>query len=164
MSTPLGPGGRPLRGWRIVPMLLSLAVFAANAVILLADRAPGMLSRVGSRIDAGVSRAAGATGLDVPGGEVHVPQSDFGLHVVMWAVAVVLVGLAAWSWLSLFVASGLVLASSVALEGAQGVFTASRRVQLPDLLGNIVGVLLGTCVVAAVALAWCRSQSGATTL
>ncbi|HET7718400.1 MAG TPA: hypothetical protein VFK43_00445, partial [Acidimicrobiales bacterium] len=125
---PLGPGGRPFRGWRVVPLLLSLGVFAVNAVILLSDRAPGLFRRLSSRIDAGVNRAAGAAGVDVPAGSVRVPQSDFDVHVVIWAVAALLVGLAMWSWASLVVGSAAVLVASVALELAQQAYSRSRTV------------------------------------
>ena len=154
MSSPLGPGGRPFRGWRFVPILLSLSAIAANAVILFSDRAPGFLSRISARLDAGVSRAADATGLDVPGRELSVPSSDFDVHVAIWAVAALLVGLATWSWASLFLANGAVFVGSVGMELAQPVFSNSRTVQLPDLFGNAVGVLAGTCAVAAFALAY----------
>ena len=154
MSSPLGPGGRPFRGWRMLPALLSVGAFAVNAVILLSDRAPGLFGRVSRRIDAGVSRAADVTGLDVPGRDVSVPQSDFDIHVVVWAVAALLVGLAAWSWASLFLGSGMVLAASVVMELAQWFYTATRSVQVSDLLGNVVGVAVGTCAVAAFGLWW----------
>ncbi len=152
--TPLGPGGRPFRGLRVIPLLLSLCAVAGNAVILLSDRAPGLFGRISARIDAGVSRAAGATGVDVPGRSVRVPRSDFDIHVLIWAVAALLVGLAAWSWVSLFVASATVFASSVALELAQRTYSASRTVQYDDLVANGVGVAAGTCVVAAFAVCW----------
>jgi hypothetical protein len=158
--SPLGPGGRPFRGWRFVPILLSLGAFAANAAILLSDRAPGFLRRVSARIDAGVSRAATATGLDVPGRDVSVPQSDFDVHVVIWALAALLVGLATWSWASLLLGSGLVFVASVGLELAQHAFSSSRTVQFDDLMGNAVGVVAGTCVVAALAILWRLSHPG----
>ena len=151
---PLGPGGRPLRGWRVVPLLLALGAFVVNAVILLSDRAPGLFSRLSSRIDAGVHRAAGAAGVDVPGGSVRVPQSDFDVHVLIWAVAALLVGLAMWSWASLVVGSAAVLVTSAGLELAQQAYTRSRSVQLTDLMGNTVGVVTGTCAVAAFTLGW----------
>lgn len=142
-----------MRGWRFLPILLALGAFAANGVILLSDRAPGFLSRVSRRIDTGVSRAAGATGIDVPGGDLHVPRSDFDVHVVIWAVAALLVGLAMWSWASLLLGNGLVFVGSVGLELAQSAFTTSRTVQLHDLLGNALGVFTGTCAVAVYAVA-----------
>ena len=151
---PLGPGGRPFRGWRVVPLLLGLCALAVNAVILLSDRAPGVFRRLSSRIDAGVHRAAGAAGVDVPGGSVRVPQSDFDVHVAIWAVAALLVGLAMWSWASLVMGSATVLVASVALELAQGVYSRSRTVQFEDILGNTLGVVIGTGAVAAFSLAW----------
>ena len=160
MSTPLGPGGRPFRGWRFVPLLLSVGAFAANAVILLSDRAPGLFRRVSARIDAGVSRVADATGVGGPGSDVGVPQSDFDVHVVIWAAVALLVGLAVWSWLTLFLASGVVFASSVALELAQRRFTNSRTVQFEDLMANAVGVVCGTAVVAGFALTWWAVSRG----
>lgn len=151
---PLGPGGRPFRGWRVVPFLLSLGALAANAVILLSDRAPGVFRQLSARIDAGVHRAAGAAGVDVPGGSVRVPQSDFDVHVAIWAVAALLVGLAMWSWASLVVGSAAVLVASVALELAQEAYSRSRTVQFEDVIANILGVVTGTCAVAAFALLW----------
>ena len=152
--TPLGPGGRPFRGLRVLPLLLGVGALAANVLILLSDRAPGLLRRVARRIDVEVDRAAGAAGVDVPGSGVGVPQSDFDVHLVMWCIAAVLVGLATWSWLSLFMASSTVLASSVVLEMAQGAYSRTRSVQFSDIVGNTLGVMIGTGVVAAFSLAW----------
>ncbi len=154
MRAPLGPGGRPFRGWRVVPLLLSVGACAANAVVLLSDRAPGLLGRIARRIDAGVDRAADATGIDVPGGRVRVPQSDFDVHVAIWAVAALLVGLAMWSWLSLALANGALFSASVALELAQAGYTRSRNVELGDVAGNALGVLAGTLAVALFAVLW----------
>jgi hypothetical protein len=153
-APPLGPGGRPFRGWRVVPVLLALVSFAVNVVLLLSDRAPGLLSRLSSRIDAGVHRAAGAAGVDVPGGSVRVPQSDFDVHVAIWAVAALLVGLAMWSWASLVTGSAAVLVASAGIELSQQFFSRSRTLQFQDLLGNVLGVATGTCAVAAFALVW----------
>lgn len=153
-SSPLGPGGRPFRGWRVVPLLLSLGALAANAVILLSDRAPGLLRRLSARIDAGVSRAAGATGVDVPGGRVRVSGSDFDVHVLIWAVVALLIGLAMWSWTSLVLGSATLFASSVALELAQRRYSNSRTVQFDDIVANAVGILAATCLVAVFAWAW----------
>jgi hypothetical protein len=138
----------------VLPLLLSLGSFAANGAILLSDRAPGFLGRLSARVDAGLSRAAGATGLDVPGRDVGVPRSDFDVHVAIWALAALLVGLATWSWLSLLLANGLVFSASVGLELSQRFLTTSRQVQLQDLFGNALGVVTGTCAVAAFALLW----------
>ena len=152
--TPLGPGGRPFRGLRVLPLLASLGALPANALILLSDRAPGLLRRLSVRVDAGVQRAAGAAGVDVPGNPVRGPRSDFDIHVVIWAVAALLVGLAAWSWLSLLMASTTVFAISVALEMAQGAYSRSRSVEFSDIVGNAVGVVGATVVVAGFSLVW----------
>ncbi len=144
----------------MVPILLSLAAFAANAVILLSDRAPGFLRRISRQIDAGVSRAANATGIDVPGRDVSVPQSDFDVHVIIWGLAALLVGLAAWSWASLLLANGLVFVASVGFELAQQAFSSSRTVQFDDLMGNAVGVFAGTCAVAAFTILWRLTHRG----
>jgi hypothetical protein len=138
----------------VLPLLLSLGALGLNAVILLSDRAPGLFRRLSARIDAGVKQAAGAAGVDVPGNSVRVPQSDFDVHVLIWAVATLLVGLAAWSWLSLFLASSTVYASSVVLELAQDAYSRSRTVQFSDVVGNAVGVLIGTALVATFSVAW----------
>lgn len=152
--SPLGPGGRPFRGWRVVPLLLSLAALAVNAVILLSDRAPGLFRRLSARIDAGVSRTAGATGVDVPGGRVRVPRSDFDVHVVIWGFAALLVGLAMWSWFSLAVGNTTLFGSSVVVELAQRSYSNSRTVQFEDIVANAVGIVAGTCLVAGFALVW----------
>lgn len=152
---PLGPGGRPFRGWRFAPLLASLGALAANAVVLLSDRAPGLLNRLSARIDAGVSRAAGAAGVEVPGAAAAaVPRSDFDVHVMIWAVAAVLVGLAMWSWASLATGSAAVLVASATLELAQESYSRTRTFQFEDLVANAVGVGAGTCAVAAFALTW----------
>ncbi len=135
-------------------MLLSLGAVAANAVILLSDRAPGLLGRIARRIDAGVDRAVDVTGIDIPARDVRVPRSDFDIHVAIWAVAALLVGLAMWSWLSLFLANGTVFAASVVLELAQASYTRSRDVELSDIAANAVGVSVGTLAVAAFAVLW----------
>jgi hypothetical protein len=152
--TPLGPGGRPFRRWRAVPLLLGIGALGINALILLSDRAPGLFRRLSLRIDAGVQRAAGAAGVDVPGSTLRTPRSDFDVHVLIWGVAALLVGLAAWSWLSLFMASSTLFASSVVLELAQGAYSRSRSVQFSDIVGNAVGVAVGTGLVAVFSLVW----------
>ena len=152
--SPLGPGGRPFRGWRVVPLLLALGALGANAVVLLSDRAPGLLGRLARRIDVGVDQAANAAGIDVPSRNVRVPRSDFDVHVAIWAVAALLVGLAMWSWLSLLLGNGLVFAGSVVLELAQAGYSRSRTVELNDIAGNALGIALGTLAVAVFAALW----------
>lgn len=150
---PLGPGGRPLRGLRVVPALLLPAAIAVNGVVMLSDRAPGLLRRLSSRIDAGVARAA-AAGAPQAVSDARVPQSDFPVHVLVWAAAALLVGLAAWSWLSLLLGAAGVFTVSVAVEVAQGLLSATRTVQSADVAANALGVAAGAVAVAAFALFW----------
>lgn len=152
-ASPLGPGGRPFRGLRVLALLLSVVAVVLNALILLSDRAPGLFYRLSLRIDAGVHVAAGAAGVDVPGTTVRVPKSDFGVHVLIWVVAALLLGLAAWSWVSLFMAASTAFATSVVLELAQGRYSR-RSVEFSDIVGNALGVLIGTAVVAVLSVLW----------
>ncbi len=146
---PLGPdGGRPFRGWRALASLTAAAVVAAGTVVMLADRAPAVLGRVSRRIDASGSRAARVAA------DARLPESDFEIHLVLWATAAVLVGLAAWSWRSLAGGGIALLAYAQAVELGQGVLTAARQVQLSDAVANAVGVAAGVAGVAVVARVW----------
>ncbi len=148
-STPLGPGGRPLRGLRVIPTLLVLGSMAANAAILLSDRAPGLLRRLSVKVDAGGSRAA-----DVASRAHISTDSDFAVHVLIWGVATVLVGLAAWSWTSMLLGGAVVFASSLGLEVAQHFVTTTRNVQAADVAGNALGVAAGLAAVTVFAVIW----------
>ena len=58
-------------------------------------------------------------------------------------------------------AAGTVLAGSVALEIAQGVFTHSRSPQAADIVANAIGVAAGLALAVAVGLALgCRPRAG----
>ena len=157
--TPLGPGGRPLRGLRIPVALLSLANLAANGLIMLSDRAPGALRRLSTTVDAGVARAATAAGAARAAADARIPQSDVHVHLAVWASAALLVGLAAWSWRSLLVGAGAVFALSAGMEAAQGLYSATRSVQLADLAANALGVASGAAAAAFFAVCW-RAGAG----
>ena len=142
--SPLGPGGRPFARWRPAAALLSLGALLISAVLLMSDRAPGLLSRVSARIDAGSSRAARlAAGTR--------PQSDFEIHIIVWAVIALLVGLTMWSNRSLVASAIVVLLASVIAERAQAALTTTRELQLSDLVGNTLGVLAGVGLVTCLA-------------
>jgi hypothetical protein len=128
-------------------------VLAANTVVLLSDRAPGLLRRLSDRLDVSALRMA-STQPAPPG---RLPESDFMIHVAMWALATALVCLAMGATWSKVVAAGTVLAYSVAVEVAQGVYTFSRSPQRSDLTGNALGVAAGLAVAVSVGfLLWCR--------
>ena len=132
---------------------LGAAALAANTVILLSDRAPGLFRRLSDRLDVGTVRTAAAQ--VTPGGDV--PRSDFILHVTLWAVATALIGLATRSTRSRVMAASTVLAYSVALEIGQGVFTQSRSPQAADIVANAIGVAAGLALAVAVGLVlWYR--------
>jgi hypothetical protein len=156
---PLGPGGRPFRGWRIVPLLLAFLAFAVNLAILLSDRAPGLFRRLSLKVDAGVARAASAAGGQ---SDVRIPQSDVDIHIALWAVATLLVGLAMWSWASLFLGACGVLCASLVVEGSQAFLTATRTVQASDAAANLVGVVLGLAAVVAIAGGWRLARAAVT--
>ena len=143
--SPLGPGGRPFARWRPLAAVLAAAALLASAVLLLSDRAPGLLRRLSARIDAGSSPTAQLAS------EAR-PQSDFEIHVLVWAVVTVLVGLAMWSSRSLLASAITVLILSVAAEKAQELLSDTRHVEIADLVGNVIGVSAGLGVVSGLAI------------
>lgn len=152
--TPFGPGGRPLRGLRVPVALLALVNVTANGLIMLSDRAPGLLRRLSTTLDSGVARAADAAGAARAAADARIPQSDFPVHVAVWATAALLVGLAAWSWPSVVGGAGVVLGLSAGMEAAQGLYSSTRSVQSADLVANAVGVAAGAGAAALLAVLW----------
>ncbi|MDQ3978611.1 MAG: hypothetical protein M3314_03540 [Actinomycetota bacterium] len=141
--SPLGPGGRPFAGWRPLAALLGVGTLLAVAVVLLSDRAPGVLSWFSTRIDAGSSRAASVA-------SEFRPRTAFQLHLLIWAVVTALVGLAMWSSTSVLAAAIAILALSLGAERAQDVLTQTRSMQISDAIANVFGVLAGLGFVSGV--------------
>ncbi len=139
---------RPSLGVRSAIALVAFCLVVANAMVLLSDRAPGVLRsvfgdfarRVSQRIDAGGSAEAALGARDLGGDSI--------VHFGLWAVAMAVVGFAVWSWAGLLVASFTVAATSVALEIAQGRYTSSRAVEASDAAFNLLGVTVGAGVAA----------------
>lgn len=137
--------------------LAGLVVLAANTTVLLSDRAPGLLRRLSDRLDASTLQMVSTQ--VTPGRQLA--ESDFMIHVALWAMATALVGLAMGSTWSRTVAAGTVLAYSAGLELAQGVFTSGRSPHLSDMAGNAVGVAAGLALAVTVGfLMWCRPPGG----
>jgi hypothetical protein len=111
----------------------------------MSDRAPGLLARLSSRIDAGSSRVADLA-------SQTRPQSDFEIHILVWAVITVVVGLTMWSNRSVLASAIVVLMASVVAERAQEALTTSREMQLGDVAGNTIGVLAGLGLVTGLAI------------
>ncbi len=144
------PAHRPHAAIRAFAALLGVAVLLFNALLMLSDRAPGALRRVGGdfvrrlfdRIDAS-ERAADVLA------DPRLPESDAIVHIAVWAIAVALVGVAAWTWRGLLVGAVAVFAASLVVEVAQGRWSDTRAVEASDVRANAVGVVLGTIAVGA---------------
>ena len=144
---------RPPIGLRAVIALVGCALVLANAALLISDRAPRVLQtlfgdsarRITDRLDAG-----GRAELALDAREIG---SDSIVHFGLWSVAMLIVGLAVWSWLGLATASVLVAATSLFLEVAQGRYSTSRAVEASDAAFNLLGVAAGAAGAALVYLA-----------
>ena len=143
-SSSIGPVGRPFAGWRVLFAVLALIAGAGNVVLLLSDRAPGILSQLSKRLEQGDERVARATS------HADLARSEFVVHVAVWACATIVVGFAMWSWRSLVGGSGAVVVASALLEVAQPLFTSSRSAQLEDFAANLLGVTVGFGLTAAI--------------
>ncbi len=149
-----GPIHRPPAVARALTALLGGAAFLATVALMLSDRAPGVLrrlfgdaaERISARIDAGTRNRLGVDG--------SLPRSDLIVHVGLWALVLVLVGLAVWSWRGLAVATALVGLASVAVEVGQGWLSDTREIEFADFAANGLGVAVGAVIVAAIYWTW----------
>lgn len=128
---------------------------------MLSDRAPGVLEtvfgedaqRLWERVDA--SERAQALQEQAPQlAERADAGPDFLIHVAVWAVVMLLIALAVWSWSGLTLAAVATFAGSVAVELAQGRYSDTRAVQEGDVLANGLGVAAGAAVAALLYMAW----------
>lgn len=142
---------RPPIGLRALFGALGLAVVLFNVALMLSDRAPGFLRRVFGDTVVRLSERIDATAR-IPAGQL--PESDAMVHIAVWAAAMLLVGLTIWTWRGLLIASLAVLATSVGVEIAQGVYSSSRAVERNDAIANTIGVVLGTLLAASAYLLW----------
>ncbi len=125
---------------------------AAVIALMLSDRAPSALRQMfgsyAERLSARIDASARLPTTD------QLPESDFLVHVGLWAAVAVLVGWTLWSWRGLAVGVVVVMTTSAFVEVAQGRYSTSRAVETSDLAGNAVGVVIGAVVVAASYLVW----------
>ena len=141
---------RPSLAVRSMVALIAFGIVMANAALLLSDQAPGILRslfgdlarRITERLDED-GRAGAALGARDIGG-------DSIIHFSLWAVAMLVVGLAVWSWAGLIIASVTVAMTSLILEAAQGRYSSSRAVEATDAAFNLLGVAVGAGVADAV--------------
>ncbi len=143
---------RPGLGLRAVTALLGVAVVAANAAVLLSDRAPGVLRALfgDTARDISARLDAGSAGSQI---RAHDIGDDSIVHFGLWMVAMVVVGLAVWSWAGLILAAITVAATSLAIEVAQGRYSSTRAVEASDAAFNLLGVGAGAVAAAVVYLA-----------
>lgn len=149
-----GPRRRPPAAIRAIVGLVGLTALTVAGMLLLSDRAPGiLLSTFGERAERlweRIDRAGAPTAL----GERAASQPDFVIHVAIWATVTALAVLTVWSWRATVLVAGAVVAVSVLIELGQGVWSTTREVQRDDIAGNAVGVVAGVVVAATVMLAW----------
>lgn len=135
--------------FRVFAGLIALGAVAFNAALMLSDRAPAALQRVSGGLARRLSERLDAdqrSRLAELSGDGRA-DSDFVVHVGVWAVATVLVGIAVWSWGGLALGAVAVFAGSLVVEFGQGVWSDTRSVESDDIVANAVGVGAGACVV-----------------
>lgn len=151
----MSPRHRPPLGLRVVVAFLGVGAVAFNAVLMLSDRAPRVSRRIGGDVISRLSERLDTGGragrlVDDP----RLPSSDAIVHIGVWGVAMLLVGLAVWSWRGLVVGAGLVFAASAMIEIGQQRFTTTRTSQVGDIVANGIGVAVGTAAAAVCYLLW----------
>ncbi len=125
-----------------------------NLALMLSDRAPGLSERIfgdfAVRLSDRLNRSDRIGSLT----EGSDPGNDVIVHVGVWGLAMMLVGLALWRWSSLIIAALAVFAASLFIEIGQGRYTSSRAVELSDVAANGVGVALGSLAAAGCYVVW----------
>lgn len=125
-----------------------------NVALMLSDRAPSVTRRILGGFQRRLSERIDAGGKIHLAADEHLPESDAMVHIGVWAVAVILVGLTVWSWRGLALTAIVVFATSVATEIGQGRFSQTRSVEGGDIVANAIGTMVGVAVTACAYLAW----------
>lgn len=150
--TPFGPGGRPFARWRWFVTLLALGAIAATVAVLLSARAPDVFDDVSDRVSTRLDqRAPGA--FDAAERAVRrtgVEEPDTLAHIGLWSGAMLLAGLATWSWGSLAVAVLVVFAVSTGLELVQERLAPTRITEWSDVVANAGGIGIGLGLVVVI--------------
>lgn len=125
-----------------------------NIALMLSDRAPGALKQIFGDFAIRLSNR-----LDAPRrfGDVTDrprPQSDAIVHVGVWAVATLLIGLAVWRWSGLLLAVVFIFVGGIFIEIGQGRYTDTRAVEMRDVYANGLGIVSGAVACAMCYLAW----------
>lgn len=146
------PWHRPPAWLRAIIGFVGVLAVGSIAAIMLSDRAPGVLERIFGDLAQRISDRIDASGR-LPSTD-QLPESDFIVHFGLWAGAAVLVGWALWTWRGLIVGALALLATSLVVEAAQGVYSDTRAVEAHDAAANALGIGLGTTVAALSYLVW----------
>jgi hypothetical protein len=148
------PQDRPPVVGRMFVGLLGVAAMLTTAALLLSDQAPKILrSMFGDRARRLWERIDTGNRVDLASGS-EITQPDFMVHVALWTVLTVLVGLTIWTWRGLAIASGVLAAASIGLELAQGRYATTRKVEASDAAANLIGIAAGATAVGFCLLAW----------
>ena len=149
------PHARPPAIGRAFFGLIGVGAMLTTAALLLSDRAPGILrSLFGERARRLWERIDTGNRVDLPAGSEIVTQPDFVVHVALWTVVTVLVGLTIWTWRGLVIAMALLAAAGIGLELAQGRFATTRNVQVSDALANLLGIGAGATLAGLCYVVW----------
>lgn len=135
--------GRPSLGVRVAVALLGVLLVMVNVTLMLSDRAPRVLQTVaGPVVDRIVARLDSDGAATAALGARNV-GSDSIVHFGLWGVAMLVIGLAIWSWIAILPAAGLLFVASIAVELAQGRYS-NRHVEFRDVEFNGLGIAAGT--------------------
>jgi hypothetical protein len=142
------PRRRPPLAVRVVAALFGVAAMLFAGLLMLSDRAPGAMERIGGGV---VRRLFERMDVDpdAAGALADPSQGDAVVHVGVWAVAVLLIGWALWTWIGLLIGAIAVTACSFVFEALQGTLTTTRAVESSDVEANLLGVATGTVTAAA---------------
>ena len=138
-------------GLRVVIGLIAVGALLFNVALMISDRAPSVTRRLFGDFAQRLAERLDSTGTV---GTDQLPGGDAIVHIGVWGVATALVALTVWRWWALIPIGGIVFASSLLVEFAQGRYSSSRAVEFSDVLANGVGVTCGLGLAALCMLAW----------
>jgi hypothetical protein len=134
--------------------LLALVAVAATVVVLSSARAPQVLDEVSegvsTRLDQRAPEARDAAERAVR--RTGVEESDAVAHIGLWTGAMLLAGLATWSWVSLAAMVLIVFAGSTGLELLQERLAPTRITEWSDLVANAIGIGVGLALVVVITM------------
>jgi hypothetical protein len=148
------PAHRPPLVLRVLIGLFAVGAALFNVALMLSDRAPGVIQRIFGDFAVRLSNRLNQSERIGSLTEGRNPGNDAIVHIGVWAVAMLLLGLAIWRWAPLVIAAILLFLGSVFIEIGQGRYSSTRAVEMSDVVANGVGVTLGVAAAAACYLAW----------